>query len=135
MILVQLLHGRNHPDDVLEDWGFNGPILGPYEWFHNTYGSDIKLGEEQFIKVASITDDIQLPPFNSDDLIELFGSYYGDMSVFSDGISNEEIKQKIKRTQEILSTPLEQISLLIHDPEQWIQNFARHVLFIHQTRS
>lgn len=128
-IVVQLFHGRSHPDEELDDWGFNGPVLGPYEWFHITYGTDIKLGEHQMIKVAAIAkDDIQLPPFNEDDLVDLFGSYYGDMSILSDDNLNENTKYRVKKTQEILNTPIEKIPLLINDTEEWVQNFARYVL-------
>ena len=36
---VQLFHGRSHPDDKLDDWGFDGPCLGPLSGVHLTYGN------------------------------------------------------------------------------------------------
>jgi hypothetical protein len=32
-----LFHGRHTPDEHLEDWGFNGPVLEDVEYLHSTY--------------------------------------------------------------------------------------------------
>ena len=38
---LKLLHGRSMADEVLDDWGPDGPWIGPLQWFHCTYLSDI----------------------------------------------------------------------------------------------
>jgi hypothetical protein len=41
---LELFHGRETPDQQLDDWGKPGPVIGPLEYVHITYGSDIKFG-------------------------------------------------------------------------------------------
>ena len=41
-VWLRLFHGRNSADEQLDDWGFDGPTIGPLEYVHTTYGSDIK---------------------------------------------------------------------------------------------
>ena len=68
-IYVRLYHGRKTAEDHLDDWGANGPIIGPVgiTW---TYGS-IKLhGEEDFSELIMIND-----------LIYFDGMYYGDFEI------------------------------------------------------
>ncbi len=36
---VRLFHGRKHPDERLDDRGFDGPVLGPLNGVHLTYGN------------------------------------------------------------------------------------------------
>ena len=40
---MKLFHGRNTPDEDLDDWGADGPIIGPLQWVHTTYGATIRL--------------------------------------------------------------------------------------------
>ena len=40
-VYVELFHGHHFPGEELDDWGFQGPILGPFPYFHITYGSDV----------------------------------------------------------------------------------------------
>jgi hypothetical protein len=136
-IYVDLFHGRNTPSEDMDGWGFTGPILGPFEFIHYTYGDDIKLGEAQTIKIESIPNEIEcpafcqnilLPAFDFNGLINFLGSYYGDLVYFTDISDREVITQRISRTKEVFSIPFEQIHLLLDDTEEWIQNFARYVL-------
>jgi hypothetical protein len=127
-IYVDLFHGRNTPSEEMDDWGFNGPILGPFEFIHYTYGDDIKLGEAQTIKIESIPNEIECPAFDFNGLINFLGSYYGDLVYFTDISDREVITQRISRTKEVFSIPFEQIHSLLDDTEEWIQNFARYVL-------
>jgi hypothetical protein len=36
-LYLHLFHGRNTPDEKLDDWGFQGPYFGPLDYFHITY--------------------------------------------------------------------------------------------------
>ena len=78
---IQLLHGRNHPDEELNDWGFDGPTLGPIEWIHITYNSTINIkfeGEDNPTDICNTEEDgICLTP----DMFYYDGKYYGDWSI------------------------------------------------------
>ena len=41
-----LLHGRDHPQQQMNDWGFNGPMIGPLKWFHTTYTCTVRIAFE-----------------------------------------------------------------------------------------
>lgn len=42
-LYLRLFHGRNSPDDQLDDWGFDGPFIGPLESVHCTYATALRL--------------------------------------------------------------------------------------------
>lgn len=70
-----LLHGRNDPTQDMDNWGFNGPMIGPLKYVHTTYGDDIKvcfLDEDDPRFYLSLVDD----------MIHFEGKYYGDWTVF-----------------------------------------------------
>ncbi len=69
-VYIELLNGRETPDEAMDDFGPNGPIFGPFEYVHTTYGCDIKLGEEGELE-------------DKDGLIYYDGIWCGDWSVFS----------------------------------------------------
>ena len=80
---LYLTHGRNHPSDELNDWGFDGPILGPIDGIHVTYQHHIRIfrdgdecGELRYI----------------DDLLYYDGKYYGDWGTREDPISQSRIE-------------------------------------------
>ena len=98
---LRLFHGRNSPDQDMEDWGFDGPTIGPLEFVHVTYLCDLKFAmpydtaAEFFPDVAAqhakmmhrngVTNDAWLVDHHLsivDDLIEHDGKFYGDFSVF-----------------------------------------------------
>ena len=43
-VYIELFHGRNDPDQEMEDWGVPGPVFGPFRFAHTTYSDHIKLG-------------------------------------------------------------------------------------------
>lgn len=75
-----LFHGRNTINEEVNDWGFEGPIIGPLKWVHTTYRSHVRfcpIGEDDGIDLA----------FN-EDLLNWEGKYYGDYTVFVHTKSN-----------------------------------------------
>lgn len=70
---VRLFHGRKHPDERLDDWGFDGPVLGPLNGVHLTYGNVALFGEEH--------ERVELP--SVEDLLFYAGGYFGDVSISS----------------------------------------------------
>jgi len=73
MLYIRLFHGRTNPDQNMDDWGFDGPVLGPYKFVHTTYTSRIKLG-----RLDGNCDEL----FIHEDMLYYDGCYYGDWSVF-----------------------------------------------------
>ena len=67
---LELFHGRNFPDEHLDDWGFEGPIIGPFDNAHGTYTTHMKLWSERLQATYEV-------PFH-DDMIEYDGKYFGD---------------------------------------------------------
>lgn len=80
MIYIRLFHGRTDPEQQMDDWGTDGPVLGPYEFAHTTYGWDIKLG-----KPDGNCDEL----FLHEDMLYYDGVYYGDWSVFDERTLND----------------------------------------------
>lgn len=71
---LRLFHGRVTPDEELEDWGKDGPFIGPIKWYHTTYHNHIRFATEQEPDGITLT--------LVDDLLYYKGMYYGDWSVF-----------------------------------------------------
>jgi hypothetical protein len=42
MIYLRLFHGRDTITEDMDDWGYDGPVLGPFVYLHTTYAGDIK---------------------------------------------------------------------------------------------
>jgi hypothetical protein len=70
---LKLFHGRNSPDEVLSDWGFDGPCLGPFEFLAFTYGS---------LRLGTLDPEFYLQTV--DDLFFYDGQFYGDAIVSAD---------------------------------------------------
>jgi hypothetical protein len=79
-----LLHGRDHPQQQMSDWGFNGPMIGPLQWFHTTYACTVRIAFEsaidglRYFGEAGTDHEIEL----SGDLLVFGGKYYGDWTVY-----------------------------------------------------
>lgn len=70
---LKLFHGRKDLEAEMEDWGESGPILGPLNYVHTTYGTTIHCSP------ADQSPDIDLKVI--DDCVYYDGMYYGDWSV------------------------------------------------------
>ena len=72
-LYLELFHGRKNPDLDMDDWGGEGPILGPLQYFHITYKNDYKLktadGKECHVPLH-------------EDMVFYDGVFYGDWSLF-----------------------------------------------------
>lgn len=79
-LYLEMAHGRDDPDQQLEDWGFNGPTLGPLDWFHSTYNSTLNIkfeGTEATGPIGFTGHPIQF----KEDMLFYKGKYYGDWSL------------------------------------------------------
>ena len=72
-VYIILFHGRNDAIEQMDDWGQQGPIFGPFDYVHTTYGSEIKLGKDNILAVV-------------DDLVYYDGILYGDWSICTLGM-------------------------------------------------
>jgi hypothetical protein len=75
---LSLFHGRTHPDKELDDWGLEGPILGPFDQINVTYMAGVRLffdnnGDEEEYEVRIV-----------EDMFFYDGIYYGDWAVLTD---------------------------------------------------
>ena len=79
MAYLKLFHGRHSPDDELQGWGDDGPIFGPYPYFHTVYGTEILFDQAAAHSLPIV-----------DGLVFYGGAYYGDWSVFDGTVDIED---------------------------------------------
>lgn len=72
-LYLGLFHGRVDPKQQMDDWGFQGPMIGPLRWVHTTYTKNIR------IEFESASD---APLFFNAHRVEHFLEIDGDMLVF-----------------------------------------------------
>jgi hypothetical protein len=79
-VWIEMFHGRLEPDEEMSDWGFQGPVVGPFDWIHTTYDVDMRGGRNSDDKV------VDFPIRNG--LLLWEDKWYGDWSIFDDTILN-----------------------------------------------
>jgi hypothetical protein len=80
-LYLRMFHGRTYPDEQLEGWGSEGPVLGPLTYAHLTYLSSICLqfGDGEEYLCLSPDDPLHLAV---EGLLYGDGVYYGDFTLF-----------------------------------------------------
>jgi hypothetical protein len=73
-IFLRLYHGRKHPDQEMDGWGFNGPVFGPLSAVVMTYLTTVRLYG------PSASDELWLD--TRGDMVVWRGDYYGDFELF-----------------------------------------------------
>lgn len=89
-VYLHVFHGRDSIDQEMDDWGFDGPVIGPLNYVHTTYGSEVKFGcsrevAEKFFtaeEVYSFEHETDGRIILVEGLLPLGGKFYGDWSVF-----------------------------------------------------
>lgn len=100
-LYLSLFHGRKSIDEQLDDWGFDGPTIGPLDYIQVTYMSDVKFSASPEVMDWFFPDVIAewrakgysnakgpLCDWQFDiegDLIHYQDAYFGDWSVFLAG--------------------------------------------------
>lgn len=74
-IYLHLFHGRKDPSQDMDDWGAEGPLLGPFHGFQVTYKSHMKL-----IKDSDLIMELSF----FEDMVYYDGMYYGDFTVIGE---------------------------------------------------
>ncbi len=77
-LYLKLFHGRKDPEEQPADWGFDGPVFGPFDWFHTTYSTHFRAGYDG--------DDSTIFEFEltsgTGDMLHYDTCWYGDWSVY-----------------------------------------------------
>ena len=78
----RLFHGRQDPDQQMDDWGMDGPMF-PASFVHTTYGCHIRLGGPQ-------DGETHLELFvGKGGLVFYDGFWYGDWTVYPPDVEPE----------------------------------------------
>jgi hypothetical protein len=72
---LALYHGRVDPKQDMDDWGFDGPVIGPIKWVHTTYAGEIKVCLQD-------EDDASILIPIVEGCVSFDGKYYGDWTVY-----------------------------------------------------
>lgn len=68
-VYLRLFNGRRDPSESLDDWGDDGPVLGPFKFAHVAWACEINLGDDgESLKIV-------------DSAVLYGGVYYADFSV------------------------------------------------------
>lgn len=122
-IYIQLFHGHHTPDEQLDDWGFDGPVIGPFPWYHITYGCDVKLGDDPIIIDGK---EVPFPVHDDNDMIPFLGAFYGDMSI-TDGetvLKSPELIKRIQDTKRGFKITDKDLPKYINDSTEWIKHYV-----------
>lgn len=72
-MFIHLFHGRKDPEEDLDDWGEDGPVLGPFCNVQTTYAFHVK--------AYSVPDFKQVSLYWTGGLVYYDGMWYGDLEV------------------------------------------------------
>lgn len=87
MLYLKLYNGRYDPNQDMDDFGFEGPSIGPLESVHGTYTTHMMVVFSNLADAAKFGIDVNFPsiPFHEDMLrIQMPGEkevFYGDWIV------------------------------------------------------
>ncbi len=104
---LKLLHGRSTLDEEMNDWGADGPWIGPIEWFHCTYMTSISLGfmDGETVECLTQNETPVAPIFFAFDMIYFNGMYYGDWEIQNITSSNDTQPDQDSGSTAVLSAP------------------------------
>jgi hypothetical protein len=91
-VYLELFHGRKSVQEQLEDWGEQGPIVGPLKFVHTTYATHLKLQTSN-----GVEGDLRVVGPELPDLLYYDGAFYGDWSVFSPDSLQENWASRIQQ--------------------------------------
>ncbi|WP_255219068.1 hypothetical protein [Paraburkholderia kururiensis] len=99
-LYLGLSHGRDAVDTTPDDWGFNGPVVGPLDFVHTTYAAELKLRfvDERMAArffpatggITNVSTGERVPSAATTlriagDLLVFDGRHFGDWTVFAHG--------------------------------------------------
>lgn len=126
MVYLRLFHGRKTRGEDMEDWGTDGPVLGPFEFVHMVGVDQLNLGPP-----GGNADCEELPCH--DGLVYYAGVYYGDWSVIGEGqarMCEAFDARKAVRPKEVLPADAELYSVTITRPREGVVAVVREPGFM-----
>ena len=99
MLVLQLLHGRHRPDEILDSWGPDGPLLA-IDWLHVTYFTTFCFGiKDGYGPIEFFIGDWKHKEQDGmlvEGLLHYDGMFYGDWEIYE--ANSERAKgQQIER--------------------------------------
>ena len=85
-LYLALFHGRDHPEEQMNAWGFHGPLIGPLQSCQTTYATRLRVlfgsekDELRHFAYSEFPDPRDIEVVN--DLVFYGNAYYGDWIVF-----------------------------------------------------
>lgn len=92
-LYLHMYHGRNTREEALDDWGFDGPYIGPLLWYHVTYNTTARIAFEHVLDEQACNADVNLSCdflVMEDGMLKWDGKYYGDWSVIIASEADED---------------------------------------------
>ena len=91
-LYLGLFHGFRNEDarQKADDWGANGPLIGPLKYVHTTYACHVKfefVNEKDMKKYGLSRDELII---NKDSCLVFKSMQYGDWTVFN--VTEEDVK-------------------------------------------
>jgi hypothetical protein len=80
-VYLHLYHGRKDPNQDLDDWGEEGPCIGPLDSWHATY----------MLNIRAYSGSVELFFPTHDDMIAFGGMYYGEVSLHSEPVEGADL--------------------------------------------
>lgn len=111
-VFLHLFHGRNDIAEDMDDWGFDGPHIGPLKYVHTTYACDIKFSASQVVMDKFFPGEVAYF-YNGngdhhltieDGCIIYQGKFYGDWSVHAnhdEAMKNNIALDRVKAHEEV----------------------------------
>lgn len=95
-VYLHVFHGRDSTNESMDDWGFDGPVIGPLQYVHTTYACEIKfacsgdVADKFFPDLVKRDREAGIGPGHEfegqlpicGDCLYYQGKFYGDWSVF-----------------------------------------------------
>jgi hypothetical protein len=82
-LYICLIHGFKNGDDRIkgQDWGVNGPMIGPLKWVHFTYMSTVRFEFIQGFGYRYDMSDVDNELVFKQDCVTYDGMEYGDFTI------------------------------------------------------
>lgn len=100
-VYLHLYHGRKTVDESLEDWGFDGPLIGPLENLHVTYLTHLRAtfssrDHKNSFFITCLPDerrdtDLEMDVPIKADCIHFNGEFFGDFYVVQMNIKTARV--------------------------------------------
>lgn len=103
-LYLGLFHGRDGPREEMQDWGFDGPMIGPLKWFHTTYACTLRVAFERGEDAMRYFGTHQTEHFLKldGDLLLFEGKFYGDWTAYTVDLDGCDRPQDVFRKDQRL---------------------------------